>query len=99
MQSIRPYVCFDTHIAIPKNDKLQLAYALNMAFFGIFDINDAYGIWHMSCLDMAIWVSKDALLPQECRQMKQCMNGFNGLKSENTDFQNFPLYFCEISFV
>ena len=46
----------------------------------------------MSCLDMAIWVSKDALLPQECRQMKQCMNGFNGLKSKNTDFQNFCIF-------
>ena len=28
--------------------------------------------------------------------MKQRMNRFNGLKSKNTDFQNFPLYFFKI---
>ena len=32
VQSIRPYASFDTHIAISKNDKRQMAYALNMAF-------------------------------------------------------------------
>ena len=32
-------------------------------------IFDAYAIRHMSYIDMAIWVSKDALGPQECRQM------------------------------
>ena len=32
VQSIRPYASFDTHIAISKSDKRQMAYALNMAF-------------------------------------------------------------------
>ena len=61
LQTIGPYTSFDTHIAIFEYDKCQMPYALNMAFFGIFDINDTYGILHMSCLDMAIWVSKVAL--------------------------------------
>ena len=29
---------------------------------------------------------------------KQLLNGFNGIKSQITDLQNFPLYFLEISF-
>ena len=33
--------------------------------FGIFDINDAFGIRCFSWLDMALWVSKDAPGPQE----------------------------------
>ena len=37
--------------------------------FGIFDINDAFGTRHFQCLDMATWVSKDALRLQECRPM------------------------------
>ena len=32
----------------------------------IFDVN---AIQHMLCLDMAIWVSKDALGPQEYRSI------------------------------
>ena len=35
--------------------------------YGIFDINDAFGTLHLQRLDMAIWVSKDAPGPQECR--------------------------------
>ena len=37
--------------------------------FGIFDMNDAFGIRHMLWLDMATWVSKDPSGPQECRPM------------------------------
>ena len=32
-------------------------------------IFDAYAMRHMSNIDMAIWVSKDASGPQECRPM------------------------------
>ena len=46
-----------------KNDMCQIAYALNIAFL-IFDINDLFGIQQFSCLDNAIWVSKDVSAPQ-----------------------------------
>ena len=42
---------------------------LKSGIFGIFDINDTFGIGHLSCLDMAIWVSKVASGPQEYRPM------------------------------
>ena len=32
-------------------------------------IFDVYAIWHISYIDMAIWVSKDASGPGECRPM------------------------------
>ena len=62
-----PTDLFDTHIAISIFDMCQMACASNMAF-GIFDINDAHDIQHLSCQHMAIWVSKDSSGPQECRQ-------------------------------
>ena len=64
------------------------------------DKNAIFGTYanrHMSCIDMAIGVSKDASGPQECRQMpfKQLVNKFNGSNFQNTDFRNFPLYFLK----
>ena len=34
----------------------------------IYDIFDTYDIWHMTYINMSIWVSKEALEPQECSQ-------------------------------
>ena len=36
--------------------------------YDIFDIYDIHDIWHMTCINMSIWVSKEALGPQECSQ-------------------------------
>ena len=58
---------FDTHIVIsllPMSNGKWVKYGI----FGIFDINDTYGIQHLSCLYMAKWVSKAASGPQEYRK-------------------------------
>ena len=34
--------------------------------YEIFDIYDIYEIWHMICINMSIWVSKEALGVQGC---------------------------------
>ena len=40
---------------------------------------------------------KKSVIPSgmQTNALKQCINGFNGLKSKNTDFQNVPLYFLK----
>ena len=61
--------------------------------FGIFDINDTFGTWHLKCLDMAIWVSKDASGPQECRPMR--LNKFwIGLMAQNYKILTFTFFLC-----
>ena len=47
------------------SDAIHVIYVKN-AKNAIFD---AYAIRHMSCIDMAIWVSNDASGPRECRPM------------------------------
>ena len=36
--------------------------------YDIYDISDIYAIWHLTCIHMSIWMSKEALGPQECSQ-------------------------------
>ena len=56
-------------------------------------IFDAYAIWHMSYIDMAIWVSKDALGPQECRQMP--LNSLQmGLTAQNLKKLTLEISLC-----
>ena len=68
--------------------------------FGIFDINDAFGNHRLKWLDMAIWVSKDASGPQECRPMP--LNNFwIALKLQIAKYwlSKFSFEFFRISFV
>ena len=48
----------------------------------------AFAIGHMSYTYMAIWVSKDALGPQEFRPrpLMSFVNGFTSLEFQNTHF-------------
>ena len=56
-------------------------------------IFDAYAIRHMSYIDMAIWVSKDALGPQECRQM--LLNSLQmGLPAQNLKKLTLEIFLC-----
>ena len=59
LHSCGPDASFDTHIAISIYDIGQMA-CIKYGIFGIFDINDAFGIGHFSILEMPIWVSKEA---------------------------------------
>ena len=63
-----------THLLTPILPYLYMAcvgwhICVKHGLFGIFDINDTYGIQFLSCLGMGIWVSKDASGPQKCRLM------------------------------
>ena len=61
--------------------------------YGIFDINDAFGTRHFQCLDMATWVSKDALRLQECRPMP-LHNFWISLTGQNFKILTFKIFLC-----
>ena len=64
--------------------------------FDIFDINDTFGMNHMSWLDMAIWVSKDVSGPQECRPMP-LNNLWIGLTAKKVKIMTFEIFPCIFS--
>ena len=48
--------------------------------YDIYDKYDIYVIWHLTRIYMSIWVSKEALGPQECSQhrrkiLQKCVKG------------------------
>ena len=83
-----PNASFDTHISISSHAKcvIYVKKAKNAIF-------DAYAIWLMSYIDIAIWVSKDASGPQECRPMP-LNNLWIGLTSWNFKILTFKIFLC-----
>ena len=59
-----------------------------------------HGIWHLTCTYMSIWVSKEALGPQECSQPYQTVYTIV-LRAKNVNFMSpeFSNVFFRISFV
>ena len=68
LHSWGPSASFDTHIGISSVEKCRMpnASSCQTCQNAIFA---AHAIWLMSYIDMAIWLSKDASGPQECRPM------------------------------
>ena len=52
-------------IDIHKYGACQSTIHVIYVIYDIYDISDIYDIWHLICIHMLIWVSKEALGPQE----------------------------------
>ena len=59
---------FDSHIDIHTHGVRQSTIHVKYVIYDIFDMYDIHDIWHMTLTNMSIWVSKEALGPQECSQ-------------------------------
>ena len=81
---ISTYVCIKMPDGI---DVRNFIYVIN----DIYDIYDIHDIWHLKCIYMSIWVSKEVLGPQECSQPSYI--------SHKIVFNNGNILFPEFSFV
>ena len=90
-----PDASFDTHIAIYRCDMGQIVNTSNMKFLAF--LTWMTHIWHLTFV--MSWygnmgVKRSALTSgTQTNDLKQLVHRFNGLKLNNKDFRDFPLYF------
>ena len=73
---------------------------ITYVIFVIYDIYDICDIWHFTCIYISIWVSKEALGPQECSQLSTISYKIVfSAKNLNILFPDFSFVFCKTSFV
>ena len=93
LHSWSPDASFDTHIAMSRHDRCGMPDASFMSKIAKNIKFDAHTIQHMSHIDMAIWVSKVALGPRECRPML-LNNVWMGLMAQNVKILIFEIFLC-----
>ena len=63
------YRNFDTYIDMyTEYIRCQSTIHVINVIYVIYYIFDVYNIWHLTCIYISIWVSEEALGPQECSQ-------------------------------
>ena len=100
MHSWGPNASFDTHIDIHTHGVCQSTIHVKYVIYDTFDIYDIHDIWHMTCINMSIWVSKEALGPQEYSQPSYIFYKIVfRAKNWNILIPHFSFVFFRISFV